>query len=210
MIEKIITGDLGVNTYLYSYNNSKLLIIDPGADTEGIVELIESRSYTPVAIILTHGHFDHIGAVEELRNRYSIPVMIHTGDANYLGESGEESHRVMFQSMGPTGDYYFNTYFSEIGSADRELKEGDDILDSGLKVIHTPGHSPGSICLYNKKEHILISGDTLFCNGLGRTDFSGGDYDTLIASISRLRTLPGDTVVYPGHGVETTIRRELG
>lgn len=210
MIERLITGDLGVNTYFYSYNSSDTIIIDPGAEIEAIIDFINSRGAKPKGILLTHGHFDHIGAVEALRKHFNIPVMIHEKDATFLGETGEKRHWEMFESMGPSGDFYFNTYYSFTNEAEIKLSHGDIILDSELKVIHTPGHSPGSICLYNENEHILISGDTLFCNGLGRTDFTGGDYNTLLESISLLKELPGDTQVYPGHGNETTIRSELG
>lgn len=210
MIDRLITGDLGVNTYFYSYNNSDTIIVDPGAETEAIIYFIEKKGSKPTGILLTHGHFDHIGAVEELRKHFNIPVMIHKDDATFLGECGEKRHWDMFESMGPSGDFYFNTYYRYTQEADIVLSHGDMVLESGLKVIHTPGHSPGSICLYNEQEHLLISGDTLFCNGLGRTDFTGGDHNTLIESLTRLKDLPGDTQVFPGHGTETTIRRELG
>ncbi|MGL1892346.1 MAG: MBL fold metallo-hydrolase [Spirochaetaceae bacterium] len=208
MIDIIITGELGVNTYLYNFKEDKVVIIDPGADASKIIKKIESNRQTPKAIILTHGHFDHIGAVEQLKGKYSIPVYIHHADGTYLGKEGGNRHKLMFSSMGPNADYYFNNYYTECGEPDFLFDNNDILSDFELLVIHTPGHSPGSSCFYSKKNGVIFTGDTLFNGGLGRTDFTGGDYNTLIKSLKSLFKLPNNTVAYPGHGEITTIGAE--
>ncbi len=208
MIEKIITGELGVNTYLYNYSDRKTAIIDPGSDFGKIVSLIENRDLNPTVILLTHGHFDHIGAVKELKDRYDIPVYIHEDDATYLGDGSKVRHLEMFKSMGPEGDYYFDNYFVESDNVDFRVKDGDFLDELGLKVIHTPGHSLGSACFYSEKDAVIFTGDTMFKNGMGRTDFAGGDYKKLIKSLENLLKLPKKTKVYPGHGPLSTIRDE--
>lgn len=208
MIAKIITGDLGVNTYLYNYNEQNALLIDPGSDAEKIIRTIDDNKCKIRGIVLTHGHFDHIGAVKELKDRYNTKVYIHKDDAGFLGREGEARHKEMFSSMGPGGSAYFNQYYSENDAADVLLIDNQELQEFGLTILHTPGHSPGSICLYSKENSILFSGDTMFKGGLGRTDFTGGDYRTLMNSLDRLLLLPGQTMVYPGHGYETTISEE--
>ncbi len=209
MIERIITGDLGVNTYLYNFKDDQVLIIDPGSNYLEISSLITEKEYKPAAILLTHGHFDHIGAVKELSNSFNIEVYIHKKDSKYLGKGSLDVHKKMFSSMGPGMDAYLGNSFIECNSANI-LLEGDDDLDNfGLKSIHTPGHSPGSTCFYSEKDAVLFSGDTLFKGGLGRTDFPGGDYQTLINSLDKILKLPKNTVVYPGHGQTTTIQSEM-
>lgn len=208
MIEKIITGDLGVNTYLYNYTSNKTAIIDPGSDFNNIVSLIESRNFKPTTILLTHGHFDHIGAVKTLKDRYNIPVYIHEDDATYLGDGSKDRHLEMFKSMGSNGDHYFNNYYIESDNVDFKVKDGELLIDLGIKVIHTPGHSLGSSCFYSETDSIIFTGDTMFKNGMGRTDFAGGDYNQLIESLKILLKLPKKTKVYPGHGPMSTIRDE--
>lgn len=209
MIDRILTGDLGVNTFLYNYTKNKTVIIDPGADAENIIYEISHKNYEITGILLTHGHFDHIGAVKKLKDYYKTKVYIHKDDSSFLGKHGDKRHLKMFQSMTSGSNAYFNTYYVENDEPDKQLKDNQFLNDFGLKVIHTPGHSPGSICFYSEKDCILFSGDTLFKDGLGRTDFVDGDYNTLINSLKKLRILPGETDVYPGHGAFTTIKDEL-
>lgn len=210
MVDTIITGDLGVNTYLYNFKENKISIIDPGADADKIISYIESRNYYPVNIILTHGHFDHIGAVSDLKAKYNIPVLIHDDDSGFLGPDSKIRHIDMFKPMGPQGNFYVDTYFKPTDSPETILHDKQIIEGTDLEVIHTPGHSPGSICLYSKSKKIIFTGDTLFKNGLGRTDFGGGDYRTLLKSLNKLFTLPEETVVYPGHGEATKLESEKG
>lgn len=208
MIERIITGDLGVNTYLYNYSNKNIVIFDPGSEPEKIIETISNNSYIPKCILLTHGHFDHIGAVKELSEHYGIPVHIHKGDASFLGKDGINRHREMFQSMGPSGMFYFETYYTENKNADFILNDNEYLEEYDLKVIHTPGHSEGSSCFYSQKDSVIFTGDTMFKGGMGRTDFSGGDYNKLLESLNKLKQLPKETKVYPGHGDFSTIDKE--
>lgn len=208
MIETIITGDLGVNTYLYNFRDNSIVIIDPGSDEDKIISAIEKNSFTPMAILLTHGHFDHIGAVKYLKDKYSIPVCIHSDDATFLGEKSERRHKEMFSGMGPNGEFFFNNYFRDSDNPDRILNDNDSMDEFGLKVIHTPGHSPGSSCFYSRDNRVIFTGDTMFKNGMGRTDFPGGDFGKLIKSLEKLKTLPSETIVYPGHGPSSTIKDE--
>ena len=208
MIEKIITGDLGVNTYLYNYSENKIAIIDPGSDFDKIASIIETKGFQPTTILLTHGHFDHIGAVKDLKDKYNIPVYIHKDDATYLGDGSKDRHLKMFRSMGSNGDYYFNNYFTVTDNVDFMVTDGEFLDDLGLKVIHTPGHSLGSSCFYSESDSIVFTGDTMFKNGMGRTDFAGGDYEKITQSLSTLLKLPKETKVYPGHGPMSSIEDE--
>ncbi|OQY37824.1 MAG: hypothetical protein B6229_07495 [Spirochaetaceae bacterium 4572_7] len=209
MIERIITGDLDVNTYLYNYREGLVVIIDPGSDSDKIKEQIATKGFIPKAIILTHGHFDHIGAVKIIKDFFNIPVYIHTEDATFLGPKSIERHTQMFSNMGPQGAYYLDKYLTESDDPDFIIKDQDILKEFNLRVIHTPGHSPGSICLYAEENSILFTGDTLFKSGIGRTDFTGGDYKTLISSLDKLWTLPENTKIYPGHGATSTISLEI-
>lgn len=208
MVERIITGELGVNTYLYNFKDNLVVIIDPGSDAELIKDRIKKSSFIPVAVILTHGHFDHIGAVMEIKKYYNIKVYIHKKDAKYLGINALTAHKEMLEAMGLAGDYYISQYYTDTPEPDVLLEDTNVLTEFSLSVIHTPGHSPGSICLYSKNNNIVFTGDTLFKSGMGRTDFPGGDFNTLERSLNNLLTLPKDTIVYPGHGPESTIAAE--
>lgn len=208
MIKQITTGYFSTNTYLYNYRGDKVIIVDPGNDAPSIADEIIRNSWTPVMIVLTHGHMDHTGAVLELKKRYSIPVALHREDRFFMGHESKTNMKEMYADMGPEADFMIDMLWSETPDPDILLEEGALPGDSGLKVIHTPGHSPGSICLYSENEEILFSGDTLFCRGLGRTDLKGGSYPVLIESLKKLMSLKGETKVYPGHGPSTDIAAE--
>lgn len=170
------------------------LIIDPGDDADLILQVIGRDGLAVRGIVNTHGHADHIGANGRLQERFGCPIMIHEQDADYLADPALNLS-YMFGQSGPLSP-----------PADRLLKDGDVIEIGGIvfRVIHTPGHTPGGICLLAGE--VLFSGDTIFEGSIGRTDFPGGSHEQLIESIrSRLLILPDDTLVYPGHGPESTI-----
>jgi len=195
--ELIIVGALETNCYLvYSPESHGCIIIDPGAEPEKIFPVIAELELKPVLIVNTHGHVDHIGANRDMKDHYSIPLCLHAADQPLL-EQAQQSELSIFLGA------------KESPPADRFLKDGEEIAvgRSRLRVIHTPGHSPGSISLHGGG--YLFSGDTLFCEGVGRTDLPGGSWKDLEQSIrTRILVLAEDTVVLPGHGPLTTIGRE--
>ena len=193
----VVVGPLETNCYLFFCPESlECAIIDPGAEAERIFPLITSLELKPVIILNTHGHVDHTGANVEIKERYKVPIAMHSADLPFLEESLQLEFGLLLGAR-PTP------------RPDRLLSDGDRIkigqLD--LQVIHTPGHSPGSVCFYTPG--LLFSGDTLFCGGLGRTDLPGGSWKDLAASLrSRILTYPEETLVLPGHGPQTTIGEE--
>ena len=194
-IDVIEVGDFITNCYLI-YEADQAIILDPGDDAPQIIELIEKRNVKLDKIILTHGHIDHIKGLPELRHWAKVPVLIHQEDANMLTEARKNL------------SYYHDTAFTT-KPADELLVEGDEITVGNNKftVLHTPGHTPGGISLLT--DGIVFSGDALFFGSIGRTDFPGSDHRTLIEAIQhKLMTLPPETVVYPGHGPQTTIGQE--
>ena len=197
-LRRFAVGPFDTNCYLAADSTSlEALIIDPGGDPDAVAEAVRSEGLTVRAIVVTHAHADHTAACDALRRQFGCPVMIHELDAPFLADP--EANLSVWAGHGNL----------TIPKADRLLGDGDEI-DIGqlvFRVMHTPGHTPGGICLL--VDGVLFSGDTLFASGIGRTDFPGGSYERLIESIqSRLFALPDDTVVYPGHGPKTTIGRE--
>lgn len=197
IVERIPAGIYAANCYLvYSENDKAAIIVDPGGDVDDLVNAIDKNNLDLKFIVLTHGHGDHIGAATALKDRYKVDVLIHEDDAEML-ESGEINLSTKM-AMGSV----------EL-KADRILKEGETIVfgDLEAKVIHTPGHTKGGICLLI--ENSLITGDTLFKGSIGRSDLYGGDFEALISSIkNKLLELPDETIVYPGHGGQSTIGYE--
>jgi hydroxyacylglutathione hydrolase len=196
-IHTLSLGPMGTNCYIVEAKND-CLIIDPGGDSVKLIEWIKQKELRPQAILLTHAHFDHIGAVDDVRDVYHIPVYLHEEEADWLGDSGKN------------GSKMFPVKQITARDCDETLKLGDMQLEHFFfEVRHTPGHSPGSVSLVFHKEGYAIVGDALFQRGIGRTDLYRGDLPTLLSSITeQLLTLPEDTVVYPGHGPATTIGEE--
>ena len=190
-----------VNCYLIREEGSeKGIVIDPGHGAPAIADWLSEKGITDILIILTHGHFDHTNAADELSSTYSAKILMHMADEFMLDSSKD----AMAKTWGYTGAQ---------PKIDGSLEDGDDIEFGGMKlrVIHTPGHSPGSICLLGSTPEgpILISGDTLFNLGIGRTDLPGGGYRELLDNIvQKLWPLPDDTRVFPGHGPATTLKFE--
>ncbi len=195
-IEKRIVGALSANCYaVYCDVTRKGIIVDPGANLRKITEMVQELEINLIAVVLTHCHFDHALHADDIRKQYNVPIIIYEAE-NKLLESNLHNLSASFMSH----PFEF--------SADKLVNDGDEIEigNSSLTVIHTPGHTEGSMSLYG--EGILISGDTLFEGTHGRTDFSTGCEEELAHSIERLFMLPDNTVVYSGHGRETTLGEE--
>ena len=193
----IQVGSLSTNCYLvYDPNSKDCLIIDPGDEPSKIIKAIDKERLHPKIVINTHGHPDHTAANTEIKDKYNIPVYIHEKDAPYLTE---EASRIM-QMLG---------YKSTNAKPDKQLREGDEISLGKIvfKVYHIPGHTQGGIALYGDGK--VFTGDSLFAGDIGRSDLYGGSEEELIAAIrSKLLTLPDETIVYPGHGMTSTIAEE--
>jgi len=206
-ITQLVTGPLGVNTWFLPLDGVSLVVVDPGGNPELIIAHMEALHLRPALILLTHGHFDHLVALPALAAAFpGVPVAIHPADAAFLGSGALSRHRSFFARLGAAE--LVDAYPEELPSASLLLAEGQDLW--GWKVMHTPGHSRGSVCLHNPASGILVSGDTLFRDGAGRTDCSGGSSAELSESLRRLSLLPAETLVLPGHGDRTTIGREFG
>ena len=185
-IKHLALGAYQTNCYLvWGEDSPSCVVIDPGYEPDTILDAVDQLGKTISAVFLTHGHFDHVGAVKDLVADTGCPVYLCAEDLS------------MPQQMTAGPLYYTNTY-----------AEGDFVEASGLtfKVLHTPGHTPGSVCLMC--EHVIFSGDTLFWGSCGRTDLPGGSWTTIRTSLKRLADLRGDYDVYPGHGDATTLSFE--
>ncbi len=198
LVACITVGALRENCYLYACPQTlETVVIDPGDEAERILQRIRELKFIPKYIVNTHGHIDHICAIDEVSAEYPVPLAIHPDDV-YLYTSEEVAER-----FGKTAPLVKR-------KPDILLNEGD-VLEFGtlkLEVLHTPGHSPGGICLLSRP-YCLFSGDTLFRRSIGRTDMPGGNYAQIITSIrEKLYTLDDELVVFPGHGEPTTLVEE--
>lgn len=195
--EALSVGALETNCYIiYCQETLECAVIDPGAEADKIVRLISGKDLRPTVLLNTHGHIDHIGANKDIKEKFNIPLYIHESDSPML-EMVQQSELSFFLKAkdSPPADYF--------------LKDGDSIMvgQSSLNVIHTPGHSLGSVSFTG--DGFVLSGDTLFCGGVGRTDFPGGSWDELIRSIkNKILTMSENTLILPGHGPSTTVGRE--
>ncbi|MDD5326476.1 MAG: MBL fold metallo-hydrolase [Phycisphaerae bacterium] len=200
-IDRLILGAYETNCYVLRKSEAvkDCFIIDTGLDARELVDFLETHKLNPAAVVLTHGHVDHIVGLAELQDRFpDIKVYIHKLDAGML--TGEKNNLSAMTGM---------PFISK--PADFSLEQGDVIEQADIKldVIHTPGHTLGGICLYSKTDGIVFVGDTLFANSVGRTDMPGGNSTQLLKSIKqKLCTLPDETICYPGHGPATTIKQE--
>lgn len=197
-ITKIVVGAFETNCYLACSGALDALIIDPGADAGKISKIVGHCRLTVRAYLITHGHMDHISALNPLWEQNQAPIAMHHADIIWAFSPANQ--------MPP--------YFSvppRPGNIERILKGGEKWKEEGFncEVIHTPGHSPGGVCFYFPDDDILFSGDTLFQDSIGRTDLPGGNMERLNKSLKILAKLPPDTKVYPGHGPETTIGHEV-
>ncbi|OJF77132.1 MAG: hypothetical protein BKP49_03080 [Treponema sp. CETP13] len=213
-IETIVTGPIQVNTYFVPVKVAGtlvLVIVDPGGDSDLIFDQIKKLKLNPIAIVLTHGHFDHLGAVPALKDAFpDIQIGIHKDDSFYLGKNAYEEHYSDFFAMG-AGEIVrqLQEQYPELPKPDFFLEDEKEIaLMPGWKVLHTPGHSAGSVCLYNQEQATLFSGDTMFLQSCGRTDLHGGDAYQMQCSLQKLLLLPPFVKVRPGHGGATSIGSE--
>lgn len=199
-VETLIVGQLSTNCYLfYDQDSGECFIIDPGDDADFIINRIKDLDLKPQLILATHGHFDHVLAITELKLAFNIPFYLNAKDAKILKRT---------QS---TARYFIGIEPDPPAKIDKFLKEGQ-ILKAGklaLKVIETPGHTNGSVCFYCQQKSLIFTGDLIFANGgYGRTDLKEGDFEKLQKSIKKILSLPLKTVIYSGHGEETNVENE--
>ena len=188
----IQVGGFEVNCSILS-ENGKAWIVDPGQEADRIIDLLAKKGLEPAAILLTHGHFDHISGIPGLLEKFSdLPVYVHEKDMQMFGHP--------LNQLPP--EYPSFAKPRNLVSLDKL-----EVLD-GLEVLETPGHTPGGVCYHFPKDKLLLSGDTLFAGSVGRTDLPGGDMATLMDSLKKLTALPDDTLVIPGHGMHTRIALE--
>lgn len=194
---KIVTGQVAENCYILNKNGYGI-IVDPGDEADKIVKKIEEVDTYPVAVILTHAHFDHIGALDEITEKYDIPVYIHEAEEKALLDPD-------FNLSSLTGDPFTTKPADKIIYTEGPFGIGP----FNIEIRHTPGHSPGSVSYVFNDAKCIVAGDALFRGSIGRTDLNHGNHETLLNSIrEKLLSLEDDYKVYPGHGPSTTIGNE--
>ena len=197
-IESRVLGPVATNCYLIiNLDNNESIIVDPADSPESIYDMVVRSASKPQAILLTHGHFDHIGAANEVREHYGIKIYASCDEEKLLASPARNLSNAYGMSLKVTADVLHN--------------DGDILELAGLKIkaIHTPGHTKGSCCYYLKDEGVLFSGDTVFYGSVGRTDFPGGSTAEIVRSLHKLvDSLPEETEVFPGHDASTTIGYE--
>jgi len=198
-VEMLVVGPFEENSYLYwDEKTGKGVILDPGAQADKIIATVEECGFEPVAILLTHGHGDHIGALAEVQKNWNLPVYIGHGEEGLLADP-KLNGSAMFEYpiIAPKPDFLVE---------DENLYRFNSIE---LRVLSTPGHTVAGVCYLDERQGILFCGDTLFQGSIGRTDLAGGSYDTLINSIQKkILRLPDNIVCLPGHGPGTTVGAE--
>ena len=200
-VKTIVVGQLRANCYLiFDSEMKEASIIDPGDDADYMTRVIADEKVNPTRIIATHGHFDHIMAASELQLAYNIPFLIHQKD------------EFLVKRMSETAEYFIGVKAGPSPRISANLEGGSKLSvgKSRIEIIETPGHTPGSISFYNKKAGFIWVGDLLFAGGgVGRTDFSYSNQSTLEHSIEKILRLPKETILYCGHGPESTVAAEL-
>lgn len=197
IFEALMVNNFAVNCYMVGCPDTReAMVVDPGGNADGILNVVEDNDLKVACIVNTHGHIDHIMANREVKERTGAPLRIHGDDAKMLEHSGQQSMQMLGTEITSPG-------------ADSFLVDGETFQVGGIdvEVIHTPGHSPGSVCLKAGKR--LMTGDTLFAQSIGRTDIRGGDMRTLMRSLmEKVMTLDDDIEVFPGHGPASNIGLE--
>jgi hydroxyacylglutathione hydrolase len=200
-VKKLVVGQMGVNCYLViDQRSGEGLIIDPGDEADYISGEISKLNIRPVLIAATHGHFDHLLAASALQLIYAIPFCIHKDDAFLVARMRESAK------------YFLGHDVAELPPQITQIlkpHEAIHIGDTTITIVHTPGHTPGGICLMEHAKHVIFVGDTIFAGGgVGRTDFSYSDRQKLQKSIRTILSFEDTTILYPGHGDETTVKKE--
>jgi hydroxyacylglutathione hydrolase len=201
-VKNFVFNELGVNSFVLYDETNECIVVDPGCSTdnqkEELMAYITGHKLKPVYIVNTHGHFDHIFGNAWSKSVFNCPLLMHQDDKPLIEDADKYAG-------------IFGLAVERPPMPDRYLKSGEFLHfgDSCVKILHVPGHSPGSVCLYAESGKLLIGGDVLFSGSIGRTDLMGGDHELLIKGIQeKLMTLPRDTIVWPGHGPKTTIGHE--
>lgn len=195
----LVLGPVQTTCYVVS-SQGRAVIVDPAANATKIIQYLGTKKLIPEAILLTHGHFDHIGAVNELAAKYRLPIYAHKSEKEYFDQPEVNLSTMMYQPFVLSEDLDYHW-----------LADGATLtcLDTQVKIFHVPGHTSGSLCYYFVKDRMVFTGDTLFKQSIGRTDFIYGNHQQLVTGIrQKLLTLPDDTLVYPGHGDCTTVADE--
>ncbi len=207
-VERLVVGPYQTNCYIMgNEETASAWIIDPGNDSQRIIHALTQHKVTPVAILLTHTHWDHITAMGKLKQKWpELEVLVSREDSVFLGPEGYlRTRQACFDKS------FLAMYDDELKLLPQctgYLTEGQYLQDSHLTVLATPGHTPGGICLYHEAGQFVFTGDTLFAGSIGRTDLEGGSYSQIINSCNRLLQLPPEVQVLPGHGPTSTIAEE--
>ncbi len=197
ILARFTVGPFAENVYVVGAP-PRVAIVDPGGESAQIMDAIDEKGWEPEMVLLTHGHLDHIAHVAHVVERYDVPAICHEDD-RFLLETEQMPQFAQMLGARPCP------------TLERWWSDGDEVEVAGLtlKVIHTPGHTPGGVCLVHEESRQIVAGDTIFHRGIGRTDLPGGDMATLERSIrDRLFTLEGDYTLWPGHGPETKLAEE--
>ena len=197
-VTTFVNGRWKQNCYLISTKQGDALIIDPGSQGPEIISLIEARAWRVHGIVNSHAHFDHVGAVAELKEHFEVPFYLHAADGQLLRRAN--LYRLLFETKEPVKIPEFT---HDISALPQQFQVGPFLLS----WIATPGHTEGSVCF--QIEDYLFSGDTLMHNTIGRTDLPGGNREQLLASVRKLMSLPAETVVCGGHGPRTTLQEQF-
>ena len=196
-LDRLILSEIGTNCYILTDDTGEGAVIDPGGFNDALVSAVKNQMKTLKYILLTHGHFDHILGVYDLKELTGATVAIHEQDADCLLDD-----KLSMACSGREKQKYLK--------ADLLLKGGETLFfgNTELEVLHTPGHTKGGVCYIDKKDKIIFSGDTLFHSTAGRTDFRGGSIMELLVSLKKLSEYPDDYEVMPGHNISTVLGRE--